>query len=52
MKIDERMNNSFPQIWTETSHIMLQLTCVGKGPVFAFYLGSGVEGFKGGSHDF
>ena len=26
---------------------MLQLTCVGKGPVFAFYLGSGVEGFKG-----
>ena len=31
---------------------MLQLTCVGKGLVFAFYLGSGVEGFKGGSHDF
>ena len=46
MKIDERMNNSFPQIWTETSHIMLQLTCVIKGQVFAFYLGSGVEGFK------
>ena len=25
---------------------MLQLTCVIKGQVFAFYLGSGVEGFK------